>query len=307
MKTITLSLGKPITAEECCACIGYFDGLHRGHRALLAEAVKAAKEKGVKSALITFYPDPLDVLTGEVHLHIQDFATRLSLIGKAGIELVYILDFTKEMASLPPEVFVREILEKLQLKTLVCGFDFHYGAKGAGDAKTLAAGNYEVRCIEEVSDEGKISSTRIRNCLAEGKIEEANRLLGYSFFLQGEVISGLRNGRRMGYPTANIAYHPEQLLPLPGVYSGYAEIHGQLYQAMINFGDNPTIVDGKKKSLEVHLLDFEEDIYGEVLRVYFLHYLRGEKRFASLEALKQQLAQDEVQIREGTDEVSAFH
>ncbi|MBR2067752.1 MAG: bifunctional riboflavin kinase/FAD synthetase [Solobacterium sp.] len=287
--------------KPIAACIGYFDGLHLGHLELIKKAKEYAKEMNCLSALITFDQDPLQILKKEKHMqHIVTFEQRLAIAKKNGIDVAIILHFTEEMASLEPNVFLEKVLGQLNIKALVCGFDFHYGRFGKGNAISLQKEvDYPVSIIDAVSDEiGKISSTRIRESVERGEMESAKRMLGYPFTIMGKVIRGFHQGTGMGYPTANVEIDEEYILPKLGVYAGYCCIEGKQYPSMINLGHNPTIKYREKPSLEVHIFDFENDLYGRVIDVEFIAFIREEKKFNRKEELMQQLDKDNQKIRQ---------
>lgn len=278
-----------------CACIGYFDGMHRGHQELIRRTVELSRRYHCESALITFDPDPWVTLKGLNSMtHITTMRQRMNLAVHFGIENIVILKFTKEMSMLEPQEFTERILGRLNLKGLVCGFDFRYGCQGAGTAETLQKDMAcEVEVVEAVSDDqGKISSSRISEALKDGEIEEANELLGYPYFIEGTVIHGNHKGTGMGFPTANVKFSSEYLLPLQGVYAGFAIVDGRQYKAMINFGHNPTMNYRQTISLEAHLIGFSGDIYGKYIRIYPLRFVRPEIRFKSRDNLCMQLYQD---------------
>jgi riboflavin kinase/FMN adenylyltransferase len=283
-----------------CACIGYFDGMHKGHQVLIAETVKLAEEKNTETALITFDPDPWVTLKGIKDVkHITTIRQRINKAVSLGIQNIVVLQFTKEMADLAPEDFQKHILGKLNLKGLICGFDFHYGGQGRGNAEMLQMNApYEVKIIKEVDDaSGKISSTRISECIVNGDMEQAAAMMGSYYSIEGEVIHGRAIGTEIGFPTANIAYSEEYLLPKPGVYACIAYIGGKKYRAMTNLGHNPTFNYRQELSLEAYLLDFHEDIYERNIRLDFIHFMREERSFHSKENLILQLEQDARSVR----------
>lgn len=301
MKIIYVSLNEEIKIEDkIAACIGYFDGLHKGHQKLVEKAKEIARQEEIKSALITFCPDPLDVITGIKHKHIQNFDARLKIIEKMGLDYAIVFNFTKEMSRLSPREFFDQILLKLNLKALVCGFDYRYAYKGSGDYNQLsldAKGHFDVYQIDEqLHLNEKISSTRIRNNIIEGNIALVNELLGYDYFIEGEVVHGKGNGHRLNFPTANIQYSEEIVLPKGQVYSGFVKVKQKYYRAMINFGENPTISKNNPMTLEVHIFDLNEDLYGQKLIIYFHDILREEKTFDCFEDLKHQLVMDQKEI-----------
>jgi riboflavin kinase/FMN adenylyltransferase len=198
------------------------------------------------------------------------------------------------MSEQSPAEFIEKTLGQLNLYGLVCGFDFHYGFKGAGNCESLQNdAPYEVRVVEAVEDEtGKISSTRISAAIEQGNMEEAARMLGYEYQIDGTVIHGRHIGTGMGFPTANVGYSTEYILPKKGVYACYAKIGGKKIRAMVNIGHNPTVNYTDRMSLEAHLIDFKGDIYGRMITVSFIRYLRPEMKFRNADNLVMQLDQD---------------
>ncbi len=289
-------------AEDIVACIGYFDGLHLGHQALIEKVKEIAIKKDTKRALITFYPDPKDIITKKRHRHIQSFDDRLKIAQAMGIEIAIVFEFTEHLCLTSAEDFFEKILGKLPLKGLVSGFDFHFGHKGKGDVETLkklAKDRFEVDIVPEVLYEGeKISSTRVRLAIERGDIKLARALLGYDYFDRGLVVHGKRNGHRLGFPTANLRLDEEILIPKNGVYIGYAVYDEKSYKAMINIGNNPTIASNNGLTYEVHILDFDKDIYDSELIIYLNERIRDDKRFSSLEDLKKQLENDRKRAEE---------
>ena len=278
-----------------CACIGYFDGMHKGHQALIRETIELAKKNHCESAMITFDPDPVVTLKGlNSTTHITTMRQRMNLAVHFGIENIVILKFSRDMSQMEPEEFVEKILGKLNLKGLVCGFDFRYGREGRGNAVSLKEQcPFEVECVDAVTDaKGKISSTRIAAALDEGDLSEVNGMLGYPYFIEGTVIHGNHKGTGMGFPTANVRYSQEYRLPKKGVYAGFAIVNGHQYKAMINIGHNPTLNYRQTVSIEAHLIGFKGDIYGKYIRIYPLYYLRPEIRFQNRDNLSMQLYQD---------------
>lgn len=301
MSSINFKLNTEYQLEERVACIGYFDGLHLGHRALIQETLKKAREYNVKSCLITFSPDPWVIIKGlKTVEHLTPLKRRVELAKELGIDEVIVVEFTKELSQLSHQDFVKKVLLPCSLKALVCGFDFHYGYKGLGNTETLleaAEGHFELAVVSAVNEqEKKISSTRIIEYLKDGKINEANRLLGLEYEIAGSVIHGQKKGRTIGFPTANIQIEKDYLLPKPGVYKGKCRVDGQSYRAMINIGHNPTFNPQQTLSVEAHLLNFEGDIYGKDCTITFLEFLREEKKFSSIQELIQQLEKDKALI-----------
>ena len=296
MRIITIGINTSLVYKVgMCACIGYFDGMHLGHQKLIEKTISMAKEKHCESALITFDPDPWVTIKNQkdVH-HISTFRERINQAVGLGIENIVILQFDKAMSMLTPDQFLHDILGRLNLQGIVCGFDFHYGAKGAGNAETLQkTAGFEVIVVDAVNDEkGKISSTRITKCIEEGKMEEATAMMGRMFEMEGIVIHGRNKGTSMGFPTANIQYSREYLIPKIGVYASYVQVGTEKYRAMVNVGHNPTMNYTDNISIEAHLFNCHKDLYGKHVVVFFVSYIREEKKFRSRENLIMQLEQD---------------
>ena len=279
--------------KSIAACIGFFDGMHLGHQALVKKTIEEAKLRNIKSALITFDPDPNEVLKKEKGHHLSSLNIRERLVAMMGIDYFIILPFSLEIASYSPTKFINEFLLPLDIKALICGFDFRFGQAGKGNSDTLKEiMTCDIYVINDVMKDGyKISTTLIKEKLIEGKIEEANELLGYKYFIVGKVIKGKGNGHLLSFPTANVALDED--LPLKeGVYMGITEVNNISYPSMINYGHNPTF-NGNKYSFEVHLVNYDGSLYGKEIKVYLDTYLRNEIKFNSIEELKEQLIKDE--------------
>ncbi len=296
MKEIHISMDHtPTFSKPISACIGYFDGIHQGHQKLIQAVCKCAAENGSTPSLITFDPDPWEVIKDQHDLaHLMSMEDRKRVAASLGIELWIILDFTKEMAALSVEQFHERILFPLPLRHLVCGYDFHYAHYGKGNCETLhIPSRFSLTVIDEISNEReKISSTRIETLIQNGKMEKATELLTRPYQMSGKIEHGLKNGHRLGFPTANLHCATRYVLPKEGVYVGEVEVRGETYPAMINVGKNPTFDDHNVCTVEAHLVNFHGDLYGQSAHFRFLHYLREDKKFADMDALKQQLKHD---------------
>ena len=300
MRIVNVKLGEIRKQKNpVVACIGYFDGMHKGHQALVNATIEKAKELGVESGLITFDPDPWVTLRDAKDVkHITPLQQRINIAVELGIKNIFILNFTKEMAALSPLDFIK-VLDSCNIKALICGFDYHYGQFGKGDIESLKRdADFEVVVIDAVNDnEGKISSTRITNLIEEGEVHKAEELLGYAYRVEGYVVHGNAKGRTIGYPTANVSVPSEYLEPKGGVYACFALIDGKKYKAMVNIGHNPTFNYTETMSLEAYILDFSGDLYDKRLKISFKYYLRPEKKFKYVGNLKMQLEQDEFAVR----------
>lgn len=293
MKTIRIdSTNVPDLPDSVCA-IGYFDGLHLGHQQLIELARSQAEQKQLQSAVLTFDPDPWKVLKPGADLsHLSSLEDKKQLLEAFGVDLFYIVDFSKAFAALSVEAF-HQFLKALHIRELVCGFDFTYGSFGKGNAKTLQECSYfETDVVSKISDESeKISSSRIESLIREGDVFKANELLGYLYSLKGTVVHGFKRGRDLGCPTANLDVSKEAVLPKNGVYAGFVEVGQDLLPAMINVGYNPTF-NNQSVTVEANVLNADLDLYGKTTRFFFASRLRGEVRFDSLDELKEQLKLD---------------
>ena len=287
--------------EKMAACIGYFDGFHLGHQSLFNKTLTIAKQNSLKSALISFDPDPWVILHGVPNSnHLTTIEDRKVLAEKLGFDVWISIDFDKKMASLNPEEFINK-LKSINIQELVCGFDFKFGSKGTGSIETLISAqsdNFKVHIISEYKvDNEKVSSTRIKIALKNGNMELVKQLLGRYYQLNGVVVGGKQIGRKIGYPTANLQVNSEYVLPKMGVYAGYVTIDSLRYQAMISIGLNPTVKDDRIVSIEAHIFDFDKDIYNKNVNFVYVQYLRPELKFNSLNGLIAQLKEDEKECR----------
>ena len=291
------------------ATTGFFDGVHLGHRLVIERLVSLARERGDESLVVTFWPHPRAVLQDgarELRL-LNSLEEKKGLLRNLGVDRVEVLDFTRSFAALTAEQYLREILrDRFGVTTLLMGYDNCLGSDRltAASLKPIADGmGMELIELSPLSfrpseASGEISSTQIRAALEEGDIAHASEMLGYGYALKGVVVAGNRLGRTIGFPTANMKlYEPLKLVPGRGVYVVEAEVLGKKYRGMTNIGLRPT-VGGSFTTIETHILDFDEDIYGLPLRITFLRRLRDEVHFPSLEALKRQLEKDRDCCRE---------
>ena len=288
------------TYKPAAACIGYFDGLHLGHQALIKKTIELAHEHQCESALITFDPDPWVTIHKDMTVkHITTMKQRINLAMQSGIKNIYILKFTEEMSRLSPHDFVERVILPCNIRALVCGFDFRYGFKGQGTCDTLREeGLFDVAVVDAVMDGGeKISSTRISNLIEAGEVDEAARLMGHPYVIEGKVIHGRHVGASLGFPTANIDVDLEYLEPKHGVYACRAICEAGTYLAVTNIGSRPT-VGGHRVTVEPWLLDFSGDLYGKELTLQFHAFLRPERKFESLPELQEEIRKNAAQTRE---------
>ena len=288
--------------EDVVACIGYFDGVHLGHQALITKTIERAKEIGAKSMLITFHPDPWSVINRKSNVkHITPLKTKLEVIESFGIDEVVIMKFDSSFSKLSPDDFVNHVLIGLGIVELVIGSDFKFGYKGAGNVSYLkenfghAIYTHEVN-LEE-TDQDIISSTYLIQTILRGEVDTTEKLLGRPYKISGFVIHGSKTGRKIGFPTANLKIEDEFVIPKEGVYAGYVYVGGSKYQSIVNIGYNPTINTRDELSIETHILDFDQVIYGEVIHQTFNKRLRDELKFDSVDALIDQMENDEIEAR----------
>ena len=294
------ALGRPTAAT-----IGVFDGVHRGHQTVLKHVVESARSHGMASAAITFHPHPRQVLRPDLTTeYVTSLEDRLSLIMRTGLDGVATVSFTSEFAQTDAGDFVRMLVEEFNLALLVIGEDFALGRQRGGDPETLAALGkelgYEVEVIELLTNDSttKVSSTEVRNALVDGNVNRVSELLGRRFSLHGPVVVGFERGRTIGFATANVAIGNDRAIPAPGVYATIAHLASGPTPSVTNIGMRPTFDDGGGLSIECHIIDFDDDIYGTNLRVEFVERLRGERKFDGIDALVEQIGKDRDAARE---------
>lgn len=286
----------PSLPASACA-IGYFDGLHKGHQQLIQAALCTASQQNIACAVLTFDPDPWAVIRPDAPLsHLTDLSDKAALLEKMGVDLFYIIDFSRRFAALSIDAF-HDFLAAMNIRDLVCGFDFTYGFKGSGNADSLKRETrFETEVISSVDeDEQKISSTRLEALLEQGNVEKAGELCGFYYSLKGEIVHGYKRGRQMGFPTANLKVSQEAIAPAAGVYAGYVQYGLSVSPAMINVGSNPTF-GNSAMSIEACLLGVHVNLYGQHARFFFVSRLRKEMKFSSMEQLSAQLSADEAAV-----------
>jgi riboflavin kinase/FMN adenylyltransferase len=284
--------------------VGSFDGVHLGHRAVLDEIARRARDAGRKSVLVTFEPHPLEVVNPQAAPPLLTVGVeRREILAETELDYVLFLRFDRRLADLAPEAFVREVLlSGCGMRELVIGYDHGFGRGRRGDVETLrrlgAEDGFAVDVVGPVDSGGQaVSSTRIRRAVAGGDLAGAARLLGRPYQVSGVVGRGEQRGRTIGVPTINLAeLPPQKLLPPDGVYAVRVETRAGRFGGMMNQGPKPTFQDGRR-SLEAHLFEFEGDLYGEWVRVEWVERLRDIRRFASLGELQEQLQRDRAQAR----------
>jgi riboflavin kinase/FMN adenylyltransferase len=300
VRTIHLSYPLPHDLEPapCAIAIGYFDGVHIGHRRVVQKAIDVAKANGWKSAVMTFDPHPREVLgqTGYTR-YLTPLEDKLEQLEKLGVDLVYVMRFDISFSSVYPEDFIEECLLPLQCRHVVVGFDFTFGYRGLGTAHALqemSKGRYSLDIVGPVNRLGeKVSSTIIREYLHHGDVEQTRHLLGRPYKVKGVVVHGDKRGRTIGFPTANVQIAKPYLIGKNGVYGVRFTVDGKRYFGVMNVGIKPTFeLEKKEKSLEVHVFDFHDEIYGKDVEVEFLFFIRDEQKFSGVEALIAQIHKD---------------
>jgi riboflavin kinase/FMN adenylyltransferase len=300
-------LTEKMPIKNAVVTIGTFDGVHLGHQEILKTLNAEAEKCEGESVLLTFYPHPRMVLFPEnrdLQL-LQTQSEKLDKLASIGLQNVVIYPFSKEFADLSAERFVEEILIKgLQAKMVIIGYDHQFGHKREGNLAFLKryseAGYFDLLEIPaEQIDEAYISSSKIRTAVLSGDMSVANSCLGAPFELTGTVVKGLQNGRKIGFPTANIHIQDAQkIIPANGVYAVNIELAGKVHSGMMNIGWRPTIQEEKlERKIEVHFFDFQKEIYDETCQIQVLHFVRAEHKFPNLEALKAQIQLDEETVR----------
>ena len=284
--------------------VGVFDGVHRGHQQIIRKLVAGAHENELPAVVLTFDPHPATVFgRGDIKLLTLP-GERARLLGEYGVDVVITHPFDRAVADTTAFDFMERLKTQLRLVHLVLGYDSTLGKNREGNAARLAEiGSelgYAVETVSALGDEsGVISSTEIRKLVTVGKVEEAARLMGHPYRLQGLVTHGDQRGRGIGFPTANLGYAREKVLPAGGIYACWAYVRDERYKAAVNLGTNPTFTPDKQTlNVEAYLLDFDRDIYGEMMRLEFVARLRDELKYASVDALIKQIQTDVEQTRE---------
>ena len=277
--------------QDHVVCLGIFDGVHLGHRALIEATVSKAKEKNLQAAAVTFFG-------ATWQNRIYTLEQQLDLLSKLGLDRVFIIAFDEFFKNLSPQLFVRDYLAHyIRAKEVICGFNYRFGKKQSGDLTILndlgKAYGYGLTVIPPVSFKGQVvSSTLIKQYLQEGKMKEVNALLGDPYFISGVIAAGKKLGRLLRFPTINIRLsHPLSPLRL-GVYTSRTQIDKTVYEGITNIGTAPTVSSGKPIVCETHLFDFSREIYHHEAKVQLLDFIRAEQRFQNLEELNHQIAQD---------------
>ncbi|WP_048602455.1 bifunctional riboflavin kinase/FAD synthetase [Rubeoparvulum massiliense] len=293
----------PFPLPPSVMALGYFDGLHLGHQTVLEHTVRISRENHWVPSLLTFHPHPREVLAGPGKVtYLTSLDQRLQLFEQHGMEQIFLVQFDQAFANLSPQEFVHQYVLDFHAKYVVSGFDYTFGQYGRGNAAMLQEFGeqlgFGVDIVPPILYEGdKVSSTRIRQLIQEGKIEAVPPLLGKPFQLVGTVIIGDQRGRTLGFPTANLRLTTNYILPKHGVYACKVHWNGREYEAVMNVGKKPTFLQGNEVDCEVHLIDFNGDLYGETMVVDLFAFIREEQKFPNREALISQIKMDVEQVR----------
>lgn len=294
-----------IALRPSVATIGFFDGVHRGHRYLIEQVREVAAARGIASSVITFPIHPRKVMQSDYHPALLTTCDeKTALLAETGIDYCMMLEFTPELARLSAKQFMEVLKEQYQIQALVVGYDHRFGHnRSEGFEDYVRYGQelgMEVLLAHAYSynEDSTVSSSVIRQFLHEGKVSEAADCLSYRFFLEGTVVGGYRVGRKIGFPTANLHVNdPNKIIPADGVYAVYVYLDGVRYGGMLSIGYRPTIGNGTDRSVEVNIFHFNSNIYNQPMRITFVRYMRPELKFDTIEELVARIHQDEVDIK----------
>jgi riboflavin kinase/FMN adenylyltransferase len=283
--------------------IGDFDGVHLGHGEVIRRAVVTARKLQLPCAVMTFDPHPREVLgSAKYALSLTPLERKLERFAELGVDIAYVVSFDETLMRVSPEQFINRMLLPLGVNTVIVGFDFTFGHRGAGTPDLLAQlsnGSFAVEVVRPFLIDGcKVSSTAVRDALERGDVTEAAKLLGRPYTIRGEVVHGDARGRTIGFPTANVQPDGPYVLPANGVYAVRAAVDGAVYNGVMNVGVKPTFAGGAAKpTLEVHLFDFDRDIYGRTVDISLIRHLRSERKFASVQELVEQIGRDAAEAK----------
>lgn len=282
------------------AALGFFDGIHKAHQKIIGRAVEAA-EKDYISAVITLDKSPKEYFGKTSEESLTPTNKKNELLENLGVDEVYYLEFNEKLQNLSAEEFINNILKKLNVEKVFCGFDYRFGFKGLGTPELIKDSGIEVTVQEKQKiDEEKISTTVLKEFVRKGEFSKYREYTGRFYSITGLVVKGRQLGRTINFPTANLELDDKYLLPeTNGVYITKIKVNNKIYKSVTNIGYNPTVSDEKnKKFIETHILDFDEDIYGEKIEIYFYEFLRKEQKFESFDHLKEQLKVDKKTCEE---------
>lgn len=304
MKVIQLSYPQQITTDEVAGAyslaLGFFDGVHRGHQAVINTAKKTAEQTNTKLAVMTFDPHPSIVLgqSKEKVFYITPLKQKIAILERLGVDTLFVVRFTSDFAQLSPADFIQLFVKDLGVKHVTAGFDYTFGKKGQGNMEimpTLCGEGISVEVVDKQLEESdKISSTRIRQLLLKGDMENVHQLLGRPYRTPGVVVHGDKRGRTIGFPTANVQAADGSFIPANGVYVVKIRVQNEWFVGVCNIGYKPTFKnpDEKNLSIEVHIVDFDKNIYGEEVEIDWYKWVRAEQKFNGIDELVAQLGKD---------------
>ena len=295
MEIIQFELGDKLQAvPDLILCLGFFDGVHLGHQSL----IKKAKKEGYKLGILSFNQSPAYVMGHKTTDNcITSISDKADLFEELGVDYFYLMDFNKVSMSATKDEFINKVLLAINPYQICCGPDYRFGVRAEGDTQYLKRFfNVKVTDFENIKN-NKISSRNIIALIKEGKMDEVSSMLGRPYRVNGTVMVGFKNGSKIEFPTANLKLEYEYVYPKLGVYVGYAYVYGKKYKAIVNVGTHPTINPLRDPQIEVHLLDFEGNLYGKNIFVEFIKFIREEKKWDSIDALKVQLNKDKQKAK----------
>lgn len=288
--------------DKTVIAVGNFDGVHRGHQQLIKRSINDAESSGSKSAVFTFSNHPRNVISNDPVKNILDPEEKIAIFEDLGIDYLFNIPFTMDIASMSAREYVEELLlKKFRMREVCCGFNYRFGSKAAGDTKLLMELSLEkefgIHVMEPVVIDGEVvSSTIIRKAIEDGDIRKCNKLLGRSYSIGGEVVVGNKLGRTIGFPTSNLIIDDTMVTPPSGVYITYCSYNGVKYPSITNVGFKPTIGE-YDKNVETHIFDFDSILYGKNIKVEFVKMIRPEKKFDSIDDLKKQITDDCIKVK----------
>lgn len=281
------------------ATIGFFDGVHLGHRHLIGQVKIAASQCGWCSSIITFPIHPRQVIQSDYQPQLLSSPEeKIELLSSTGVDNCILLPFTPELSQFTAKEFMQLLYDTYKVRMLVIGYDHRFGYNRAESFEDYCRygqelGIHIMQATAYTQEQDKVSSSAIRRALLTGDIETSKKYLGYDYFLEGTVVNGYKVGRKIGFPTANLQVDfPHKLIPSVGVYAVYVYVEGKQWKGMLNIGHRPTLNNGSNLSIEVHILDFQGDIYNQKIRIEFIHFIRPELKFSSVDELVTQMQKD---------------
>lgn len=295
---------KQIPNQPVVLALGFFDGVHLGHQKVIKTAKKIADEKKIKLAVMTFNQSPSTIFGTDNENNFRYLTTitkKAELFEKLGVDYMYVVEFSDSFSNLSPQEFVDQYMIGLHANTIVAGFDYTYGKKDIANMKTLrnySRNKFSIVEVPELKDQQhKVGTTFIKSLLKNTDIESVNKELGYIYENSGKVVHGLKRGRTLGFPTANVDINKKEVIPGDGVYITQINIDGKWYNSMTSVGFNITFDDVKQLAIETNILDFSENIYGKEVKLRWIKFLRNEVKFSGVDTLIAQLKKDELDAR----------